>query len=224
MRATKMVKQVEVGGRGAAHRRARGHADLARPRRARRLHEGSREATVRVEMADYEARLAGDPSMARRMRARMRRVVRGAALRYGGEVVREAGSEIELLFATGLDGALAAAHARAGLSGDRGVAAKIVVHQSDTGGTTGRAAARDLARAGDVLLLGRLGSRLAPFAQLHTRFLGKFMIAGVSRPTLVTALEAGDEDAGAVAAWSAPWMARLARRGAAPSGPRSPQK
>ncbi len=224
MGATKMARQAEVGGRRAPRRRTGGHADLTKRKRGRLSRVASRETAVFVEMADYDTLLARDPSTARRMRARVRRMVRGAALRYGGEVPREVRGTVECLFPTELDGALAASHTRAALSGDRGVDAKIVVHGPDSGGGTASAVARDLARPGDVLVLGDVGPRLSPFAELHTCRLGTYMIAGVPRPVLVTTLVARHEDRGEVAAWSAPWMARLARRGAVPSRANGAQK
>lgn len=224
MRATKLAGHAEVGAGRARRRRTPAHADLAKAKGEPPERISSRETLVSVEMDDYATLLARDPSAARRVRARVRRMVRGAALRYGGEVLREVRGTVDCLFPTELDGALAAVHTRAALSGDRGVGAKIVVHGPDSGGGTASAVARDLARPGDVLVLGDVGPRLSPFAELHTCRLGTYMIAGVPRPVLVTTLVARHEDRGEVAAWSAPWMARLARRGTVPSRANGAQK
>lgn len=188
------------------------------------MRTSARETALSVEMDDYDGLLLRDAAAARRLRARMRRKTRGAALRYGGEVLLEAQGRVECRFPSELAAALAAAHVRAALAGDRGVAARIVVHAPDEGRGTARAVARDVALPGDVLVLGDVGRRLSAFPEVDTRPLGRFMIAGVPRPILLTMLEEREEDAGEVAAWSSPWMARLARRGAAPAKASGAQK
>jgi len=216
-----MARHPEVGASRARRRRTPAHADLAKGRP--RLRAESRETVVSVEMDDHDGLFRRDPAIARRLRARMRRRTRGAALRYGGEVLLEAQGRVECLFPTELTAALAAAHAGAALAGAGGVAVRIVLHAPDESRGAARAAA-DVARPRDVLVLGDLGRRLSAFPEVDTRPLGRFMLAGVPRPILVTVLEDREEDASEVAAWSAPWMARLARYGAVPSGARVAQK
>jgi hypothetical protein len=222
MRATKTARHPEVGAGRARRRRTPAHPDLAKSRP--RAHASSRQTALSVEMDDYDGLLRRDPVAARRLRARMRRRTRGAALRYGGEVLLEAQGRVECRFPSELTAALAAAHARAALEGERGVAARIVVHAPGDGPGVVRVAARDLARPGDVLVLGDVGRRLSAFPEVDTRPLGRFLLAGVPSPVLVTLLEWREEDAGEVAAWSAPWMARLARRGALTPQARGAQK
>ncbi len=176
------------------------------------------EALLLVELDGWAQRLQADPTSARRMRARVRRMVRGAALRYAGEVEREEHGSVVCRFSWMRGAALAAAHVRSALGGDGGIPVRMVVHRAGRAdAVAGAAVLRDLARAGDILLAGEVASRRGGHGVGDAAAsLGTFLLAGVPGPIRVSVLETAVRDTPREAAvWGAPWMARLGRKGLA---------
>ena len=166
-----------------------------------------------VEIDGWDEALRANSTMARRLRVRFRRAVRGAVFRHAGEVVSEEGGRCACLFPTPLDAALAATHTRSVLKGSRGVPARIVVHAPGAAQTAAIAVARDLTGPGDVLVLGEAGAWMAEHAEVEVRSLGRFLMAGVPGPVRVSVLESTGPDPEPVEMWATPWMARLIRLG-----------
>jgi hypothetical protein len=174
------------------------------------------DAMLLVELEDWADLLATDPTSARRVRARMRRMVAGATARYAGEVQREEGGLVASRFGWTRGAAHAAAQARAALSGEGGAPVRLVVHAAGrAAGVAGVAVLRDLARSGDVMLVDDVVARIEGRGDEGRPLpLGTFLLAGVPRPVRVALL---DLPTGATsreaAVWGAPWAVRLVRRG-----------
>ena len=186
------------------------------PTRVRALHADAAEAVLLVEVDAWEDVVRQDPTLARRIRTRVRRMVGGAVLRYAGHVEHAEGARVVGRFGWGRDAALAAEHVRVALSGERGIPVRIVVHAAEAGArVAGQAVLRDLGRPGDVLLVGEAMT----WVGLHREereptVLGTYMLAGVPKPVRVAVSEVPVSATPREAAtWGAPWMARLGRKG-----------